>query len=119
MGWYGRRTKKVHSTKSRGNYCFKAFETKQKSIDDMKNHCSRFSSNLITNELLVRGNSTLSTELAFIIQKKFRLTIKEEEKLFGMNSHLDVRGGFFMSNIFFKSSASLIHCNSMQFEKFI
>ena len=69
-GWFGQRSKSVDSRKSRGNFCFKSFEKEQKTFDEMKNYCGRFSSNLITNEVLLNSNSTLKTELDFIFEKK-------------------------------------------------
>lgn len=92
MGWYGRRSRSVDSKPSRGNYCFKAFEVKGKTLDEIQTHCSRFSSNLVTNELLADKNSTLKDELDFIMEKKFRLNDNDRKKIFGLN--LKIQGTF-------------------------
>ena len=96
MGWYGRRTFSVSSSKSRGNFCFKAFEVKQKTLGDLHTHCSKFSSSLVTNELINVANSTLKEELDFVIQRKLRLSQDVQRTIFGPNP--DLKGLF--SNLF-------------------
>ena len=54
----------------------------------MKTHCSRFSSNLLTNELLVNQNSKLKKELDHIIEKKFKLNEQDWKKIYGVNRNL-------------------------------
>ena len=56
----------------------------------MKNYCGRFSSNLITNELLLNPNSTLKNELEFIFEKK--LSTIQNNTHFGVNT--DIKGIF-------------------------
>ena len=82
----------VDSTKSRGNFCIKAFEIKQKTLDEIKTYCSRFSSTLMTNDLLNNQNSTLEEELQFIIEKKLKLSELSKTKIYGLN--LDLKGNF-------------------------
>ena len=59
----------------------------------MKNQCSRFSSNLITKDLLMNQNTTLKDELEFIIEKK-RLNQDQKKTFFGINP--DFKGKFFI-----------------------
>ena len=92
MGWFARNPWSVSQTKSRGNFCFKAFEVKEKTLDELKTHCSRLSSLLVTKDLIYDSNSTLKEELNFIMMKKFKLNEHDQEKVFGLS--LDLKGLF-------------------------
>ena len=92
MGWFGRRAFSVSSSRARGNFCFKAFEVRQKTLGELHTHCSKFSSSLVTNELINVTNSTLKGELDFVIQRKLRLSQGVQRKIFGLN--LDLEGLF-------------------------
>ena len=54
----------------------------------MKKYCCRFSSYLITNELLLNPNSTLKNELEIILQ--YKLSILQSYTHFGVNT--DIKG---------------------------
>ena len=84
-GWFARRSKSVDSTKSRGNYCFKFFDVKQKTSDEVKDYCHRYTSFLITSDIL--NSMKLKQELLFVIEKKLRPKPNFNE-VFGLNKSL-------------------------------
>lgn len=96
-GWFGRRSKSVDSTKSRGNFCFKFFDAKQKTLEELRDYCGRYSSRLVTNNLINARNSTLKEELNFVMEKKLRLELDKFGDVYGVNANLQ---GAFLSMIY-------------------
>ena len=93
QGWFSQRTKSVDSVKFRGNFCFKFFDAKRKSLKEVQDYCGRYSSRLVTNDLFDSKDSTYASlykELRYIMENKLEGGLKEKrfDEVFGINVNL-------------------------------
>lgn len=94
QGWFSQRTKSVDSVKLRGNFCFKFFDAKRKSLKEVQDYCGRYSSSLVTNDLFDSKNSTYASlykELRYIMKNKLEGGLEEKrfKEVFGINMKLE------------------------------